>query len=127
MTKLIAIVKPKRIDCYDDYSVLVESITDWSEVTDEEYALLYNWSNKYDYTVITRLDKQPDFLPKTISAALEEAKKEQEYLEKQKQEAQKLKLERELKRRARNEKKERELLEALQEKYKEVSEPFQNH
>lgn len=118
MTRLIAIVKPRHIKCYDDCSVFVESITDWSEVTDEEYKLLYSWSNKYDYTVITRLDKQPDFLPKTIAAALEEAKKEQEELEKQKQEAQKLKLERELKRKARNEKKERELLEALREKYK---------
>lgn len=127
MTKLIAIIKPYHIERYDDYSVLVESITDWSEVTDEEYALLCNWSNKYDYTVITRLDKQPDFLPKTISAALKEAKKEQEELEKKKQEEQKLKLERELKRKARNEKKERELLEALQEKYKQVSEPSQNH
>jgi hypothetical protein len=127
MTRLIAIIKSRYIERYDNYSVLVESITDWSEVTDEEYALLCNWSNKYDYTVITRLDKQPDFLPKTISAALKEAKKEQEELEKKKQEEQKLKLERELKRKARNEKKERELLEALQEKYKQVSEPFQNH
>lgn len=36
----IAIITIKSVEYYDDYSKIVDSITDWSEVSDEDYKLL---------------------------------------------------------------------------------------
>ena len=119
MTRLIAIFKPKEVIRDYSYSdVLNDSITDWSEVTEDEYRILQAWATRHGYVVIERIDKTENFFPKTIASAIEEAKKEQEKIEQAEQLAKKKKLERELKRKAKAEQQEKELLEALKEKYK---------
>jgi hypothetical protein len=105
----IAIFKPHLIHYYEDYTALIESITEWSEVTDEEYKLLQQWVAKYDYTMIERVDKKPDFLPKTIAAAIAEAKALDDALKKQKEEAERKRQERALKKLAKDKRQKEEL------------------
>lgn len=117
--RYIAIIKGKWIDPYDDYSVkIIESITNWSEVSEEDYNLLNRWARNHDYIILERMDVKPDFIPKTIAACKEEARIYAEKQRMQREEAARKKLERELKRKAKNEEQERKLLEELERKYK---------
>lgn len=116
----IAIITPKIYDSgYDGYDKVIESITDWSEVTEEEYKLLYSYCINYDYEIIERQDIKPDFLLKTIEQAKVEAKKHQEKLDKQKEENERKKQAALLKKKAKTEAEEKKLLEQLKSKYKE--------
>lgn len=117
--RLIAIVNFK--DCYfnygDDYEQVAQSISEWSEVTEEEFELLTTFSGKYTWKVIERLDKKPKFIPTTVKAAINEARAHQELVAKQKAEAEAKKLARELKRKAKTIEQEKKLLDELKLKY----------
>lgn len=118
--RYIAIICPRIISSgYDDYKRVIESITDWSEVTDEEYKLLRSYCNNYDYDIIERKDVEPSFILKTIAQAKEEAKKHQEEIEKQREEQERKKQAALLKKKAKTEAEEKKLLEELKSKYKE--------
>lgn len=117
--KKIAIVSPKLDYDYESNDRIIESITDWSEVTDEEYKLLYAYCRNYNYSIIERKDIQPEFILKTIAQAKEEARFLQEKLQKQKEIAEKKKQDALLKRKAKTEAEEKKLLEQLKSKYKE--------
>lgn len=116
----IAIITTKSVEYYDDYSKIVDSITDWSEVSDEDYKLLVRFSNKYDWTVIERLDKKPGFLLSSVKAALDEVKLEEERQRLDKEEADRKKQERLLKKKAKDEAAEKKLLEQLLAKHGDV-------
>ena len=110
--RLIAICKFKYSD-YDNCDKIIESITDWTEVTEEDYNLLVSFSWKCDWAIIERLDKKPGFVLSTVKAAIEEARSAQERLEKDKQEAERKKQERLLKKKAKDEEAEKKLLQTL--------------
>lgn len=109
----IAIITVKELWHYDDYSRVVESITEWTEVSDEDYKLLVKFSSNYDWNVIERLDKKPSFVLNTVKAAIEEVRLAEEREKKVKEEADKKKQERLLKKRAKDEAAEKKLLEQL--------------
>lgn len=116
----IAIITTKSAEYYDDDSKTVDSITDWSEVSDEDYELLVRFSNKYDWTVIERLDKKPGFLLNSVKAALDEVKLEEERQRIAKVESDRKKQERLLKKKAKDEAAEKKLLEQLLAKHGDV-------
>ena len=109
----IAICTVRELYNYDDYTKIIDSITDWTEVTDEEYNLLVKFSNNYNWSVIERLDKKPNFVLNTVKAALEEVRREEERRRVEKEKADKRKQERLLKKKAKDEAAEKELLEQL--------------
>ena len=109
----IAICTVRELSHCDDYTKIVDSITDWTEVTDEEYKLLVKFSSKYNWFVIERLDKKPEFILNTVKAALEEVQREEERQRVKKEEADKKKQERLLRKRTKDEAAEKKLLEQL--------------
>lgn len=76
MSKKIAILK--EYNFYDDEYCrkLIESISDWTEVSDDEYNSLVRWQVKGDYTVITRLDSD-EFIKKSVQDYLKWAEAEE--------------------------------------------------
>lgn len=74
--KQIAIILGREIVEYTDYGdstiekLIATGITDWSEVTDEDYDLLIK-AQSYDYhdrfTVITRPSDEPTFAAKSVA------------------------------------------------------------
>lgn len=68
MTRKIAIIK--TIDYYGDYDqcdVVIQSITDWAEVSDEEYKLLYAAQNRLYYRILEQPIDTKKFIAKTIA------------------------------------------------------------
>lgn len=118
--KKIAIITSKSIiaDYDSGYSDIVTSISDWSEVSDEDYQLLRSWCGKNNsYSLLCREDVCENFIPRLVSefTILAKAEKNQEEQEKIKREE--AKQQRELKKRAKTEQAERKLLEALKQKF----------
>jgi hypothetical protein len=109
----IAIFTVKEFSHYDDYTKIVDSITEWTEVSDEDYRLLYKFSERYNWNVLERLDKKPGFVLSTVEAALEEVRKEEEQARLAMAVAEEKKQERLLKKRAKDEAAEKKLLEQL--------------
>jgi len=91
MNYIAILEKTIRRPFYEDEEMLIKSISDWSEVTDEQYKLLCNYLPFDKYMIIKRVDKDPDFIPNTVKAAIELAKKQKEQLEQQKRDAEKKK------------------------------------
>ena len=121
--KKIAIIT--FVDTYknyqDDYDCdkIVDSITEWSEVTQEDYDILVKEeARSRNFFVIERLDADPKFIQKTVAEYLKQAKAEAEKKLKAEQAAKEKKLAAELKKRAKTEADEIELLRKLQEKHK---------
>ena len=117
----IALIKPKTIEQYDDYSKIVDSISDWQEVTTEERNLLRTFCEKYDYSIIEFVENQEGIISKGVQYALNEAKKWEEQKVKEEAERERRKQERLLKKKAKDEKAELELLKQLEAKYKKES------
>lgn len=116
--KYIAILeKTVHWRLYEDEEILTKSISDWSEVTDEEYKLLCQYLPLDKYVMLERVDKDPDFIPNTVKAAINLAKKQKQQLEQQKLDAEKKKQERLLKKKAKDAEAEKKLLQQLKEKY----------
>lgn len=90
----IAIIKVADIwnqDEYDGYSTKVaESITDWEDVSHEDFLLLKAAEYKFEYKVIERITDLPTFIPKTIAdykAILLKEQQEREAAEKKRKDA----------------------------------------
>ena len=85
-THKIAIITTREInvgdyDGYDTTHMIANSITDWEEVTDEEFKMLQQASWRVGFKILERPVDAPKFIAKTISdykaiAAAEEAKAE---------------------------------------------------
>lgn len=79
MSRQIAIINIREIRDYDHDSfktIIASSITDWSEVSDEEYQLLTQYSWRGKFTIVERLDITKDFVGTTVQEYKEMAKKE---------------------------------------------------
>lgn len=92
----VAIIKGREVgtyDRYDDYTSyirIVEHITDWEEVTDEEARILRQLAPMKDFTLIEFVEQPREFINKTVSDYLEDVKKlkaEQEAEKKKKADA----------------------------------------
>jgi hypothetical protein len=80
MTHKIAIIT-NSTHCYDrygdDYQRVVDSITDWTVVTHEEYTCLKAMENKLDYHLIEQPVNTGAFVAKTVADYLAYAKAEE--------------------------------------------------
>lgn len=118
MTKLVAVLLvEERYTSYDDYDDVIKSITEWSEVTDEEYNKLARWcKNHTGYAVVERIDLKPTGLAEIFKKIEQEEQVIKEKALKAKAAAEKKA--KTLK--AAQEAKEKKLLEQLQAKYGEL-------
>ena len=102
----------------DDYATIAKSITEWSEVSEEDYKLLRSWCGRNNsYILVNREDVKPEFIPKLVSQFLVLANEERRKEEERKQKAEEVKIQREIKKKAKTETQEKKLLEELQKKY----------
>lgn len=114
----VAIVYGKNVRdlAYDERNTIVQSITDWWEVTDEEHkalSLLCNKKTTYEtqWTLLYRVAES--MRPATIKEALELANKEAIKQKERLKEEEKKRMEREAKQKERNKKKELKRFEDL--------------
>lgn len=75
MTHKIAIIKGREYlqgqygddDYYSNTQKIIDSITDWAEVTDEEYKTLNFAAGRLNFTIITQPTDTKAFIAKTIA------------------------------------------------------------
>jgi 3-methyladenine DNA glycosylase AlkD len=102
---------------YDDYTRIVQSITDWAEVTDEEFFALQNASYRKQFTIIEQQIDQDEFIKRTVAEYLEEVAKEAAKEAERKEKEAAKRRERELKRKAKDAEAEKALLADLLKKH----------
>jgi len=116
--KEVAIIDLYDRDGYDNFNKIVNSITDWSVVSDEDFALLRKAvARKYELTLIERKDRDEKFIPTLIADYIKLEKAEQEQEEKEKAERERRREANALKKKAKTEANEKKLLVALLEKH----------
>lgn len=115
--KKIAIIKIQESYLNYDHELVVERVTEFQEVDDETYGILVNAQHANNFRIIEYPANPEEFILKTVTdyknKILREEKKRQQEIE----DANKAKLARALKRKAANEKKEKELLAELVRKH----------
>lgn len=106
MAHKIAIIKTREYsrgygDEYDGYDKIIDSITDWEEVTDEEFRSLQLASYKFGYSIIEQPTDTKAFINKTVAdykkLAAEEARRAAEEKKKREDAALQRKFKKELK------------------------------
>jgi ATPase subunit of ABC transporter with duplicated ATPase domains len=105
-------------DCwnYDSYSNaerIIEKITDFVEVSDEDYNLLVNASHQQGFTVIQMPSNTQEFVENTVQAYLESIKAKEEKRRKAEQERKRLREENKRRQKEKEEEAERKKLEEL--------------
>jgi hypothetical protein len=68
----IAIIKTREFSSYHDYDShcyhkIIDSITDWDTVTEEDYKGLMSMSSRLGFAILERPDDTTAFIAKTIS------------------------------------------------------------
>ena len=117
MSRQIAIINHTVGTEYSDYSVVINSITHWSEVTEEEFQLLKKYQyNNSDIQVLERLDVG-DMIPNTVEEYLQKARTEEEKRIKAETEKKRKAEAARLKKLAKTEAEEKDLLKKLMEKH----------
>ena len=91
MTHKIAIITTRDYtrgygDDYDDYGKIIESITDWEEVSDEDYKTLQYAAPRLNFAIIEQPTDTKKFIAKSIAdyTAISKAEAIREAEEKQK-------------------------------------------
>lgn len=97
-------------DYGDDSRWVTERVTDFEEVDDETYNLLQRASSKYNYTIVEQVMNQQDFIAKTVADYKAFIKAEELKTKKFQEEVERKKQERLLKKRAKTEEQEKQLL-----------------
>jgi hypothetical protein len=95
MTHKIAILKTREFTNYSDYDgysveKIIESITDWTEVSDEDFKILVNFSTSKGFVVLEQPVDTKTFVAKTVAEYLifvEALKRRQEEEKKKREEA----------------------------------------
>jgi hypothetical protein len=85
----IAIIKTREFNDYHDYDSycshkIIDSITDWEEVSDEDLVVLRTMSSRLGFIVLERPVNTPAFIAKTISDYKAMVKAEEARLAKEK-------------------------------------------
>lgn len=113
MPRKIAIIKTREYsrgygDDYDGYDKIVDSITDWEEVTDAEFKSLEAASYKFGFSIIEQPTDTKAFIVKTLAdykkLAAEEERRQVEEKRKREEAALQRKYKKELKDKASKEK-----------------------
>lgn len=102
MTHKIAIIKSRTFENYsdyDDYSIqrIVETITDWEEVSDEDYRILVAAQSRHNFQVLEQPVDTKQFIAKTISEYREFVKAEEKRLAEEKRQREEAALQRKFK------------------------------
>ena len=82
--KIAIIVSGYSYNHNDDYSRVVESITDWTEVSDSDFKLLKESSGRRGFDIIEQPVDTPGFIRTTVAEEIELARQEAEKKEKEK-------------------------------------------
>ena len=79
MTHKIAIITTREFhyNYGDDYDVVINSITDWAEVSVEDFKLLYSAQADLGYTILEQPVDTPKFVAKTVADYMALAKAEE--------------------------------------------------
>jgi len=87
MSRYIAIIKSREYYSgdYDEYNhKLIESITDWEEVSDEDFKTLQSASYRLEFTLLERPTNVKAFVAKTIEDYKKLVKADNERIEQEK-------------------------------------------
>jgi len=100
MTHKIAIITTRDC-CYndydDEYSKIIDSITDWEDVSDEEFQTLKFASSRLGFALLERPSDMKKFIAKTITDYMAIAKAEAERAEVEKKKREEAALQRKFK------------------------------
>lgn len=118
----IAILVGREVTTYtydDEWTThnIAASITEWTDVTQEEYSLLQKAQYEKNFTIIEQMPEQEKFIKKTVAGILERIRQEEELRQKEADKRKAAAEQRKLKKLAKNEEQEKALLKSLQEKY----------
>lgn len=102
MTRKIAIIKTRTFDYYSDYDnysrqVIAESITDWEEVSEEDFSMLVSAAGMHNYQVIEQPTDVKDFIGKTIADYKKFVEKENKRIAEEKRQREEAALQRKFK------------------------------
>lgn len=101
MTHKIAIIQTRDIYSHDEYDTscqkIVESITDWKEVTDDEFLALTSNAHRLGFTVIEQPVDIDTFVKKTVDDYLAFTRAETKRLAEEKKAREKAALDRKIK------------------------------
>lgn len=117
----VAIIKGREVasyDRYDDYTSyqrIVEHITDWEEVTDEEVDILRRMAPMKDFTLVEHVEFPRQVINKTVSEYLADVKAEKARQEAEKKKRADAALQRKLKKEAKDRESKLALFKKLQE------------
>jgi sorbitol-specific phosphotransferase system component IIBC len=116
-TRKIAILKTKDVyyNYGDDRETIATSITDWSEVTHEEYVALCNMGARKNFLVLERPIDEPAFIAQTVADYIKMMKDEAEKEAERKKAAEEAALARKIKKEAKTKQQKLEMLKKLQE------------
>lgn len=102
---------------YDSSIELINHITDWEEVTDDELRLLKRFADIKNYVVVKCVENQRSIIERGIKTVLEEIRIEEQRQQELKQIQEQKKQQRLLKKRAKDEEAEKKLLAELLKKH----------
>lgn len=78
MRKVAVILHRYSYDTYSDYDKIIEKITDFAEVTNEDYNLLVQASHEQGFQILEVPINQQEFIANTVADYLKIAKAEEE-------------------------------------------------
>lgn len=93
MTKVAVVTFTDRYSNYDDYDRVIEKVSDFVEVSEEDYTLLEGYARRTnEFQVIVFIQKQKEVIEFSVKSQLEFVKKEKEKAEQMKAEQERKKL-----------------------------------
>lgn len=118
MTHKIAILKTREFTNYSDYDCylvekIMETITDWTEVSDEDFKILVDFSTRKGFVVLEQPVDTKTFVAKTVEEYLTFVKAEKRRQEEEKKKREEAKLKRKSKKEFLDSKSKKELYEQL--------------
>jgi hypothetical protein len=118
--KVAIIVTSERYHDYDNYDRIINSITDWSEVTEDEYKTLVQASHVSGFRVLERPSDERAFIENTVASYLEAAQEAKKRSEREKAEREAATLQRRLKKEAKTKEQRLKLLQELKQEFPEA-------
>jgi hypothetical protein len=82
--KIAVLFSNEHYDRYDNYREIIEAITEWTVVSEEEFKLLTQYSYEKGFHILEVPLNQTEFIRNTVTTLLEEAKAKKEAEEKRK-------------------------------------------
>lgn len=83
--KIAILFTTEMYDRYEDYSKVIDRVTDWEVVSEEDYQILCENRYKKGFEIVEIPINQTEFIQQTVASLLAEAKEEKEAKRKEKQ------------------------------------------